>query len=320
VTTSIILDVDTGIDDALALMTAVRHPDLDVRAITCVAGNVALPAVVANTHAVLDLAGAGDVPVAAGADRPLVERPRDASHMHGADGLGNAGLPASTREVSSMHAVELMRRVLNESADPVTIVALAPMTNLALLLRTYPEVADRIERVVFMGGSASVGNATASAEFNVWHDPEAASIVLNSGVPATMYGLDVFTRVAVPEPVVARLQQMDDPLARAVGGLLGYRAQVGITDTAALRLIGDAGAVCALAAPHLVRTETWPVQVDLAGLSRGQTIVDRRSSLGEDAVHGRADPWPEVEVTLDVEVAAMVDFFLQTLGCAEAAG
>src|SRR5699024_5211882 len=85
---------------------------------------------------------------------PWWNAPRDASHMHGADGLGNAGLPASTREVSSMHAVELMRRVLNESADPVTIVALAPMTNLALLLRTYPEVADRIERVVFMGGSA----------------------------------------------------------------------------------------------------------------------------------------------------------------------
>src|SRR5699024_4399017 len=137
-------------------------------------------------------------------------------------------------------------------------------------LPIYPEVADRIERVVFMGGSASVGNATASAEFNVWHDPEAASIVLNSGVPATMYGLDVFTRVAVPEPVVARLQQMDDPLARAVGGLPGDRAAVGITDTAALRLIGDAGAVCALAAPHLVRTETWPVQVDLAGLSRAR--------------------------------------------------
>src|SRR5699024_4592817 len=138
----------------------------------------------ATTRMLLGRAAPWDVPVAAGAARPLVERPRDASHMHGADGLGNAGLPASTREVSSMHAVELMRRVLNESADPATIVALAPMTNLALLLRTYPEVADRIERVVFMGGSASVGNATASAEFNVWHDPEAASIVLNSGVPA----------------------------------------------------------------------------------------------------------------------------------------
>src|SRR5699024_12245677 len=96
VTTAIIRDVDTGIDDALALMTAVRHPDLHVRAITCVAGNVALPAVVANTHAVLDLAGAEDVPVAAGADRPLVGRPRDASHMHGAAGWGTAGLPAAT--------------------------------------------------------------------------------------------------------------------------------------------------------------------------------------------------------------------------------
>src|SRR5699024_6514813 len=123
VTTSIILDVDTGIDDAMALMTAVRHADLHVRAVTCLAGNVALPAVVAHAHAVLDLAGAGDEPVPAGADRPLVERPRDASHMHGADGLGNTDLPASAREVSSVHAVALMRRVLTESAEPVTIVA-----------------------------------------------------------------------------------------------------------------------------------------------------------------------------------------------------
>lgn len=314
-TTSIILDVDTGIDDAMALLAAVQHPDLQVRAVTCVAGNVALPAVVDNTRAVLDLAGAGDVPVAAGADRPLIERPRDASHMHGARGLGDLDLPVSDRQVRPVHAVELMREVLSESEDPVTVVTLAPMTNLALLLRMYPQVAERIERVVFMGGSAGVGNATATAEFNVWHDPEAASIVLNSGIPATMYGLDVFTRVAVPEAAVARLVGMADPVARAVGSLLDYRARAGVEDTAALRLIGDAGAVCALAAPELVRTEAWPVQVELAGLGRGQTIVDRRIRLGEDGVHGDGPRWPQVDVTLDVDVAAMVAFFLRTLGC-----
>lgn len=314
--TSIILDVDTGIDDAMALLTAVRHPDLDIRAVTCVGGNVALPSVVANTCAVLDLAGAAEVPVAAGAARPLVEPPRDASHMHGVRGLGDVELPAGSRAVSPLHAVEVMRTVLAEAEEPITIVALAPLTNLALLLRMYPQLTDRIARVVFMGGSACVGNATATAEFNIWHDPEAASIVLNSGIPATMYGLDVFTRVAVPDAVAARLSQMNDPVARTVGALLTYRSRVDGTD--ALGLIGDAGAVCALAAPELVGTQRWPVQVDLAGLGRGQTIVDRRVHQGEDAVHGTAGPWPTADVTLDVDIDAMVHFFLQTLGCAAA--
>ncbi len=312
--TPIILDVDTGIDDAMALMVAARHPDLDLRAVTCVAGNTSLANVVANTCAVLDLVGAGDVPVAAGAHRPLIEPARDAAHMHGADGLGNLGLPVSDRPVDARHAVQLLRDVLAASPEPVTVVTLAPMTNLALLLRTYPEVADRIARVVFMGGSASVGNASAVAEFNVWHDPEAAAIVLDSGLAMTMYGLDVFNQVAVPAEEVDRLAGADDPVLRAAGHLLGFRAQAGETDPSALRLIGDAGAVCALVAPELVRTERWPVRVELAGGARGQTVVDRRTRAGEDLVHGLAGTWPQVDVTLEVDAPAMVETFVRTLG------
>lgn len=308
----IILDVDTGIDDALALMFAARHPDLDLRAVTCVSGNTSLAKVVANTCAVLDLVGADHVPVAAGADRPLIEPARDAASVHGADGLGNLGLPASDRAVDRRHAVELLRQVLTEAEEPVTIVALAPLTNLALLLRMYPAVAERIARVVFMGGSASVGNATPVAEFNIWHDPEAAAIVTSAGVPMTMYGLEVFYQVVVGAEEVARLAKAAEPVAGAVGHLLGFQGQ---SDEPALRLIGDAGAVCALVAPELMRIERWPMRVELTGLSRGQTVVDRRTRAGEDRAHGTAGVWPELDVVLGTDAPAVVKLFLSTLGC-----
>lgn len=310
--TPIIMDVDTGIDDALALMLAARHPDLDLQAVTCVSGNTSLTNVVANTRAVLDLVGAGRVPVAAGADRPLIERPRDAAYVHGADGLGNLGLPASDRAVERRHAVELLRQMLTDAEEPVTIVALAPLTNLALLLRMYPAVVERIARVVFMGGSASVGNASPVAEFNVWHDPEAAAIVTSSGLELTMYGLDVFHQVVVDAGDVARLADSADPVAQAVGRLLGYQGQ---PEEPALRLIGDAGAVCALVAPQLMRTERWPMRVELTGLSRGQTVVDRRTRAGEDRVQGTPGLWSELDVILGADASAVVGLFLSTLGC-----
>ena len=134
----VVLDVDTGVEDALALLLAVRHPALELRAVSCVAGNTHVDQVVANTLKVLDAAGAGDVPVARGAERPLLEPARDAHHVHGADGMADLGLPDSPRRPVDVHAVELLRRTILDSAEPVTLVTLAPMTNAALLLRTYP--------------------------------------------------------------------------------------------------------------------------------------------------------------------------------------
>ena len=202
----VVLDVDTGVDDACALLLAARHPGLDLVAVTCVAGNAGVDDVVANTLTVLEAAGRPDVPVARGAARPLLEPARDARHVHGQDGMGDLGWPRAARGADPRHAVELLRDVLAEAAagdedDRITLVPLAPLTNVALLLRTWPEAAAGLRRIVFMGGAADVGNATASAEFNVWHDPEAAAIVLECaaelGVPVTMYGLDVFYDVRV---------------------------------------------------------------------------------------------------------------------------
>jgi len=313
----VILDVDTGVDDALAILFALAHPEIEVLGISCVAGNASLERVVENTLRILDVAGAPDIPVAAGARRPLLGPARAASHVHGEGGLGTLRLPPSERTASPLSAVDLMRTLILGCDRPVTLVGLAPQTNLALLLRLYPDIVENIERIVFMGGSATVGNATAVAEFNVWHDPEAAAIVLDSGVPTFMYGLDAFNQVGIDEDVASALRHGDSALGRVVGSLLGSRVVLGPgRDAIYSGLIGDAGAVCALVDPGALRTELRPVRIGLAGYGRGQTLVDLRQWSGEDIVHGLAEEWETVEVALDVDAPRYAALFLQTLGLA----
>ena len=197
ISTPVILDVDTGIDDAFAILFAARHPSIKLLGATCVDGNTNVAQVVANTLQVLDAAGAGDIPVARGAIRPLLGQSQYAEYVHGEDGMGDLGLPPSRRNVDARSAIELLRDLVDQSPEPVTLVPLAPLTNIALFLRAFPESAKKLKKIVLMGGSASAGNATPAAEFNVWHDPEAAAIVFQSGIPITMYGLDVFMRPCV---------------------------------------------------------------------------------------------------------------------------
>jgi pyrimidine-specific ribonucleoside hydrolase len=316
--TEIILDVDTGVDDALAILLAVRHPGIRLRAISCVAGNTDVDQVVTNTLRVLDAAGAGDVPVGRGAARPLLATLRHARHVHGADGMADLGLPASARQPVDEHAVALLRREILSAPGPVTLVTLAPLTNIALLLRMYPEVTGNIGRVVTMGGSASAGNATAVAEFNVWHDPEAAAIVFSAGLPLTMYGLDVFYGAAVPRARAEELAAGDEPGARLAGNLLlhasdryGHDHRLAEPGGAGL---GDAGAVCAAIDPAGLLTRRMPVSVELAGtLTRGQTVADHRTVLGEDAVHGLAADQQLVDVALGIDNARYRDLYLSTV-------
>lgn len=315
--TDVVLDVDTGVDDALAILFAVRHPQLRVRGISCVAGNTHVDQVVANTLTVLDQAGApADLPVARGARRPLLEPVRDASFVHGADGLGDLGLPASARRPDDRHAVRFLWETLSASTEPVTLIALAPLTNLALLLRTYPGVTEHIERLVVMGGSASVGNATPVAEFNVWHDPEAAAIVFDAGIPTLMYGLDVFHQVTVPPADCEKLAAAEEPGARLAGALLRHQMRLTAENIHVPPggMIGDAGAVCAVADPGGLGTESWPVQVELApGLSRGQTLVDRRTVPGELEVHHGAPTAPSIDVALTVDAHRLQRLFVDTI-------
>jgi pyrimidine-specific ribonucleoside hydrolase len=314
----ILLDVDTGIDDAMAILFAVAHPDVEVLGIGCVAGNAPLPQVVANTLRVLDAADAPPIPVAAGAARPLIE-PARPSHVHGEDGLGGLDLPPSDRPVDPRHSVDLFRDLILEAAADgggrATIVALAPQTNIALLLHQHPEVADALERIVFMGGSASGGNATAVAEFNVWQDPEAAAIVVGSGVPTSMYGLDVFNAVDMPETERDRLAASDRRAERVVGELLTHPMADPSPDNpdGYSGHIGDAGAVVMLVDPDALLTRVHPVRVELEGASRGQTVVDRRIRAGEDAVHGSSAAAQPVEVALGVDAARVNRVFLDAI-------
>lgn len=311
----VIIDCDTGVDDALALLFAVRHPGLDLRAVTCVAGNTDVDQVVRNTLTVLDQAGAPDIPVARGAERPLIEPARPAAHVHGQDGMGDLGLPApTTRTPVDVDAVTLLRREILASPRPVTLIPLAPLTNIALLLRTHPEVTRNIERIVFMGGAVDVGNATPVAEFNVWHDPEAAAVLLTAGVPITMYGLDVFRRVVVPAADVQRLRASAEPGARLAGELLAHRDPATSGDPTPTGGLGDAGAVCAVADPAGLTTSLLPVEVSLApGPTRGQTVVDRRPRHGESEIHHGGREQPLVDVALDVDVHRYVNLYLGTV-------
>ncbi|MEW2559275.1 nucleoside hydrolase [Streptomyces griseorubiginosus] len=307
----VIIDCDTGVDDALALLFAVRHPGIDLRAVTCVAGNTDVDGVVRNTLTVLEQAGAGDIPVARGAERPLIEPVRTAQHVHGLDGMGDLGLPAPTRVAVDVDAVTLLRREILASPRPVTLIPTAPLTNIALLLRTHPEVVRNIERIVFMGGAVATGNATPVAEFNVWHDPEAAAVLLTAGVPITMYGLDVFERVVVPAADVQRLRASAEPSLRMAGELLAHRDPASSGDPTPTGGLGDAGAVCAVVDPDGLTTELLPVEVSLApGPTRGQTVVDRRRRPGESEIHEGGREVTLMDVGLDVDVERYVKLWL----------
>ena len=311
----VVLDVDTGVDDACALLLAGLHPGLDLRAVTCVGGNAPLADVVRNTLTVLEAAGRSDVPVSAGSARPLLEHPVDARHVHGSDGMADLGMPLPRLTPDPRHAVDLLKAVIEASPQPLTLVPLAPMTNVALLARMHPEAFARLGRIVFMGGGAQVSNATAAAEFNVFHDPEAAALVLDAcvehGVPVTMYGLDVFYAPVVSRADAARLRQAGTPVGALAGGLIDFMCRRFESDTAT---IGDAGAVASLLLPEAVGTTRVPVRVELMGSwTRGRTIVDLRDWSGDmdHDPHGLAPAM--VDVALSIDGPAVANLWLTTV-------
>ena len=314
----VVLDVDTGVDDACAILMAALHPGIDLRAVTCVGGNAPLADVVRNTLTVLELVERGDVPVGVGACRPLLEDPLDARHVHGADGMGDLGLPPPRLEPDDRTALEVLRDTIDAAAaagEPATVVPLGPMTNIALLARVHPRSFATIGRLVFMGGGAHVSNATAAAEFNVFHDPEAAAIVLDAcsvhDVPVTMYGLDVFYDPVVTDAQCEQLRGIDTAAAQLAAALISFHSRRFTSEGAT---IGDAGAVAILVAPQAVRTERLPVRVELTGTwTRGRTVVDRRNwsaGLAHDP-HGLAPAM--VDVALELNGPWVADLWVRTV-------
>lgn len=314
------LDVDTGVDDALAIMLAIKHPALDVRGITTVVGNVDLEQVTRNTLQVLEVAGGTDVPVAAGASRPLVGQARSSAVVHGADGLGNVQLPSPNRGPSSQDAVAFLRDELLAAPEPVFLIALAPLTNIALLFQIAPEVKSKIRKLALMGGAVGIGNATPVAEFNIFHDPEAADVVFRSGVPILMYSLEVFRRVLFNRQEVGQWFASSDYLASrpypdsvpALAAHLFYfmMGNFGREEVS----IGDAGCVASLIDPSGLTTELLPVFVETGGrYARGQTIVDRRPKVLSD-LHAVDYDDLHVEVALDIDGDIYRQMFREAVG------
>lgn len=302
----VLVDCDPGQDDAIALLLALASPEVEVLGVTTVAGNQTIEKVTANALRVLELAGRTDVPVAAGADQPLVGELVVAADAHGETGLDGPDLPEPWARPVEQHAVDLLAERLLASQRAVTLVPLGPLTNVALLLAERPEAAERIERIVLMGGAIAEGNMTPSAEFNIWIDPEAAAHVFASGLDVTMVGLDVTNR-AVLGPEHADKLRPQGPVGAAVASMLDfYGAFYREAYDHGGCPVHDALAMAHVVRPDLVQTVERHVQVDVSdGICRGRTVVDmrRRTTL----------PEPNAKVAVDVDVPGFVSLLLERL-------
>ncbi|MBX5463983.1 MAG: nucleoside hydrolase [Clostridia bacterium] len=280
----IILDCDPGHDDAIAILLAHAHPAVELLAVTTVAGNQTLPKTTLNARRVMTVAGIRDVPVAAGADRPLVREQVVAADIHGESGLDGPRFGEPTVELDPRHAVDLIiETVLRE--DDVTLVPVGPLTNIALAIRREPRILPRIREVVLMGGSCTLGNVTPAAEFNIYADPEAAQIVFSSGLPLTMVGLDLTHQVRATPEVVERIRALGNPVAEMAADLLTffastYRKVFGFEGAP----LHDPCAVAYLIDPQLIECQPANVEVELRGTwTYGATVCDLYGVTGRPA-------------------------------------
>lgn len=283
-TTPLIIDCDPGHDDAIAILLALASPEVEVLGITTVGGNSGLANTTRNALTVLEVAGRTDIPVAAGSDHPLVRPLRVADHVHGKSGMDGPVLDPPTIGPIDLHAVDFIADTVASSPAPVTLTPVGPLTNIALLLRRHPAVVENISRIVLMGGAIGLGNVTPAAEFNIWVDPEAASVVFESELDVTMVGLDVTHQ--------ARLGRTHGDMLRPAGrsgafvaDLLDYYVRFhqrvyGLDSSP----IHDAVAVADVIWPDLLETVACHVAIETGSeLSRGRTVVDRWSVTGNAA-------------------------------------
>jgi inosine-uridine nucleoside N-ribohydrolase len=297
--TPILLDCDPGHDDAIALLLALASPELELRGVTTVSGNQTVEKTTANALKVLELAGRTDVPVAAGADRPLVRERFVADYVHGESGLDGPELPEPSARPVEQHAVDF----LAQHVEGATLVAVGPLTNVGLLLARYPEA--RPARVVIMGGAIAEGNVTPAAEFNIWADPEAARRVFENGLDLTMIGLDTTHRALMTREHAERLRGQGR-VGRVVAELYDFfsifhRETYGTAESP----IHDALAVAQVIRPELVGTRRRHVAVETQSeLCRGRTVVD---------LWRRTQHEPNCAVAVDVDAAGFFDLLLERL-------
>jgi len=273
--TPIILDCDPGHDDAMAIILAAYNPAIRLLGISTVSGNGAIDKVTQNALRVCALAKI-NVPIAQGSGVSLLGASEAATDIHGESALDGADLPPPAFELQKMTGVELMGKLVRESSQKVTLVATGPLTNIALFLKLYPELVANVAQIVFMGGSASRGNRTPYAEFNIWMDPEATDVVLKSGLPITMCGLDVTHQALVTQEIFAELEAMGTELSKKIIGLMKFFAK---TYDEVFEMpdppLHDPVAIAVLIDPTVVQSKFVNVECELKGeFTRGATVVD----------------------------------------------
>jgi len=301
----LILDCDPGHDDALAIALAARHGEL--LGITTVAGNVPLERTSANALVMCEVLGL-DVPVHAGSPQPLVCELRTAEFIHGPSGLEGPQHPRHERRLASHDAVGFIVDTVRAQPGEVWLVATGPLTNVALALRSAPDLAGLLRGISIMGGGIPWGNVTPAAEFNILVDPEAADIVFRSGVPLVMAGLNATHQWLIDEAIAARITALDSAAARFCGSLLSYYGQAYARAFAgpAAGPLHDPLAVIAVTRPSLLETTPYHVVVELTGThTRGMTLADLRG------VRGAASP--NVQAISKVDATGATELLVETL-------
>jgi inosine-uridine nucleoside N-ribohydrolase len=304
VPTPIVLDCDPGHDDAIALLLAVASPELELVGVTTVSGNQTLDKTTANAIRVLELVGKGDVPVAAGAERPLVREQYVAAYVHGESGLDGPDLPPPSAEPVREHAVEFLAERIRERDGKLTLVPTGPLTNVALLLALHPDA--RPERIVLMGGSIGEGNVSPSAEFNIWADPEAARRVFESGIDTTMVGLDVTHEALITDEHTERLRA-SGRVGTVVAELMDFYSafhKQRYPDLAGSPM-HDPVALAHVIRDDLLQTKHVGVEVDCSwGAGRGRTNVDLRGRMGWE---------PNAHVAYAVDAEGFAELLLERI-------
>jgi len=280
--TPIILDCDPGIDDALAIAFAAASPEIELLGLTTVAGNVPLAKTTANALAVASFAGAAGVPVTAGAAAPLLRPALHAGHVHGDSGLGDAVLPPPVRVAEAGHAIDYIIGTIAAAPGEITLVATGPLTNIALALRREPRLVSLVRDFVIMGGSASRGNVSHAAEFNMWADPEAAAIVFSAGWTVRMIGLDVTLLARATAEVQDRMRALGELGSRLLlPALARYRDA---DDTTGEPPVHDVCAIVSIADPSVFAYTPAHVQVETHGtLTSGMTVTDFSAGVTPNA-------------------------------------
>ena len=277
----VIIDCDPGCDDTAALLLAFRCPEFDIRAVTTVSGNVSLDKTTYNALRVTEVIGT-DVPVHAGADRPMFREPVYAPHVHGEDGLLGIGLPAPKKTASSVHAWDAIYREAEAQKGELEIIAVGPLTNLGIALAKYGDLAEKIKRIVIMGGAAQGGNVTPCAEFNIYVDPEAADLVMKSGIPLCVCGLDVTLKAYLTAAEIREIKALGTPQGSLFAAVTEQNCEKVFCPAGAP--LHDPAAVLFAAYPDLFTAQRCWMRVETAGeLTRGKTVTDCWSDAQKEA-------------------------------------